>query len=113
MGRRATAAAAAAGVLCTNALPHLATAAAGRRMLTPLAGRDSPPWANAVWGAANLAGGLLLARAATGGGREATIPLEPFALGAAACCLWGVVGERMFGFNEPASGTDAGSASAR
>jgi hypothetical protein len=49
-----------AGVLVGNSAPHLATAITGRRHLTPLAGRDSGPGANAVWGVLNLLGGLLL-----------------------------------------------------
>ncbi len=92
---------AAAGVLCANALPHLATAAAGRRMLTPLAGRDSPASVNALWGAMNLGGGLLLLRA----GLRGTDPAEPvpeaFALGVAGFAVWAVAGERLFGFNAP------------
>lgn len=92
-------AAAAAGVLCANALPHLVTAAAGWRMLTPLAGRDSPAWVNGVWGAANLAGGLLLLRVASRDGTAVASRRESFGLGAAAFAIWAVVGERAFAFN--------------
>lgn len=106
MARRATLAAGAAGVLCANALPHLATAAAGWRMLTPLAGRDSPPQVNAAWGAMNLAGGLLLLRAGARGGGDVTALREAFGLGAAAFTIWGLVGERLFAFN-PAAGESA------
>lgn len=53
-----------AGMLVANSAPHLATAITGRRHLTPLAGKDSGPRANAVWAAANLVGGALLLRAA-------------------------------------------------
>jgi hypothetical protein len=48
------------GVLVGNSAPHLASALAGRRHLTPLAGRDSGQAVNALWGGLNLAGGLLL-----------------------------------------------------
>lgn len=54
----------AGGVLCANSLGHLASAAAGKEHLTPLAGRRSGPAVNAVWGLLNLGGGLLLGRAA-------------------------------------------------
>ena len=49
-----------AGVLVGNCAPHLATAITGRRHLTPLAGRDSGPAVNGLWGLVNLLGGLLL-----------------------------------------------------
>lgn len=49
-----------AGVLAGNSAPHLATAVARRRHLTPLAGRDSGPAVNGLWGGINLLGGLLL-----------------------------------------------------
>ncbi|MUL41189.1 hypothetical protein FZ103_08345 [Streptomonospora sp. PA3] len=52
----------AAGLLIANSAPHLATAASGRRHLTPLAGRDSGPVANGVWAGINLAAGVLLLR---------------------------------------------------
>jgi hypothetical protein len=49
-----------AGVLVANSAPHLASAAAGRWHLTPLAGRNSGLAVNAVWGTLSLVGGLLL-----------------------------------------------------
>lgn len=49
-----------AGVLVGNSAPHLATAVTRRRHLTPLAGRDSGPAVNGLWGGINLLGGLLL-----------------------------------------------------
>lgn len=56
-----------AGLLCANSLPHLATAAAGRRHLTPIGGAESSRWINAAWGAANLIGGLALIAHSTRG----------------------------------------------
>ena len=56
--------AAVAGVLMANSAPHLASALAGRRHLTPLAGKDSAPAVNLAWAAANLLGGALLLRGA-------------------------------------------------
>ncbi|MFC0672961.1 hypothetical protein [Brachybacterium hainanense] len=88
------------GILSANSIPHLATAAAGRRMLTPLAGKDSSPAVNALWGAANLAAGLLVIRAATAKGARWAPQLPRIAAGAAAFSLWAVVGEKVFGFTE-------------
>ncbi len=51
-----------AGLLVANSAPHLATAIAGRRHLTPLAGRESGPGVNGVWALINLAAGMLLLR---------------------------------------------------
>ncbi|WP_155838609.1 hypothetical protein [Arthrobacter castelli] len=52
-----------AGALMANSAPHIATAAAGRRHLTPLAGAASGPVVNGVWAVMNVAGGVLLLRA--------------------------------------------------
>lgn len=49
-----------AGLLVANSAPHLATAVARRRHLTPLAGRDSGPAVNAVWAVLNLVAGVAL-----------------------------------------------------
>lgn len=49
-----------AGLLVANSAPHLPTAVARRRHLTPLAGRDSGPAVNAVWAALNLSVGVVL-----------------------------------------------------
>ncbi|APX32596.1 hypothetical protein BH708_07550 [Brachybacterium sp. P6-10-X1] len=83
-----------AGVLCANSLPHLATAVAGRRHLTPIGGRRSSRWINAAWGAANVAGGLALiarsaqsAREPRGAGRWDS-RLVAFDLGAAVFAAW-------------------------
>lgn len=101
--RRILAQAFTAGVLCANSLPHLATAVAGRRHLTPLAGRDSNRWVNLGWGAANLAGGLALLRSASRrdarpGGRWDT-RLVAFDVGAAIFAVWMAVSERVFRTN--------------
>lgn len=78
----------AAGVLCANSLPHLATAATGHRHLTPLAGRSSSAWVNAAWGAANLVGGLALARRVARGANRWDGRLVAFELGAAVFATW-------------------------
>ncbi|GAA1785569.1 hypothetical protein GCM10009834_51370 [Streptomonospora arabica] len=49
-------------MLIANSAPHLATAVAGRRHLTPLAGRESGPVVNGVWAGLNIAAGVLLLR---------------------------------------------------
>ena len=71
-----------AGVLVANSAPHLATAVAGRRHLTPLAGRDSAPAVNLAWAAANLLGGALVLRGAAaarqpGRGTTGWLPSRP------------------------------------
>ena len=106
-------AAAAAGVLCANALPHLGTAAAGWRMLTPLGGRDSPAWVNGIWGTMNLAGGLVLLRVAARDRDEVGARRESFGVGAAAFGLWSVVGDRVFAFNSSPAAPDGGTTRAR
>ena len=102
------------GVLCANSLPHLATAAAGRRHLTPLRGRDSSRLPNALWGAANLAGGLtIIGRTARGGGRWDS-RLVAFNLGAAVFAAWATLAERTMTVNwdsVPAPGGVAATAS--
>ncbi|MCK0111474.1 hypothetical protein MWU75_04900 [Ornithinimicrobium sp. F0845] len=77
-----------AGVLTANSLGHLATAAAGKEHLTPLAGRHSGPIVNAVWGGANLLGGLVLARAAASPGRRWGREINAFAAGATGFAAW-------------------------
>ena len=83
-----------AGLVLCNAVPHLAAGLRGELFPTPFAsppGRGpSPPLVNAVWGVANLAVALLLAR---GGLREALFAPAPwtvlagFAVGAVALSL--------------------------
>ncbi|MFC5994952.1 hypothetical protein ACFQE5_12100 [Pseudonocardia hispaniensis] len=85
-----------AGMLVGNSAPHLATAITGRRHLTPLAGRDSGPGANAAWGMINLLSGLLLLspdrhRAPASWNSD----LLAFEAGVAAFATWQVVAERI------------------
>lgn len=100
----------AAGVLCANSLPHLAAAAAGRRMLTPLAGRQSPPAVNALWGAANLAAGLLIIGRRGRRGAPERADLGAFGVGVALFSVWAVAGEAIFGFNAHEDSSDDGGA---
>ncbi|WP_193103250.1 hypothetical protein [Brachybacterium sp. FME24] len=86
--RRARAGAFAAGLLCANSLPHLATAVTGHRHLTPIRGAHSSPWINAAWGTANLIGGLALARRVAGGEGRWDSRLVAFDLGAAVFATW-------------------------
>ncbi|GAB3211124.1 hypothetical protein ACQEU5_07430 [Marinactinospora thermotolerans] len=59
MRKRNVAADVTAGMLLSNAMPHLIMGVAGKRMLTP--GRpDSSPTRNLVWAGLNLVGGALL-----------------------------------------------------
>lgn len=88
-----------AGVLCANSIPHLATAVAGRRHLTPIGGPRSSPRINAAWGAANLVGGLALIARSAHGARDAHSEerwdsrLVAFDLGAAVFAAWMVSSE--------------------
>lgn len=80
-----------AGVLAANALPHLAVGLAGRSHLTPLAGPDSGPTTNTVWGVLNAVGATLLLHRAV---HDETDPerlderLLAFGNGAAAMAVW-------------------------
>ncbi|MGC0272023.1 hypothetical protein ACO0LV_03380 [Pseudactinotalea sp. Z1739] len=87
------------GVLCANSLPHLATAAAGHQHMSPLGGRTSGRWANLVWGAANLAGGLALVSRPPGRGRRWGPRYRAFGYGVAAFSLWSAVAENIFAMN--------------
>ncbi|MGO1978139.1 hypothetical protein [Brachybacterium tyrofermentans] len=93
MNRREHAATIAAGMLCANSLPHLATAVTGHRHLTPVGGAQSAPWTNAAWGTANLLAGLALARRAAGGEGRWDSRLVTFDLGAAVFATWMVSSE--------------------
>ncbi|XVQ13128.1 hypothetical protein ACQP1W_11470 [Spirillospora sp. CA-255316] len=90
-----------AGVLVANAAPHLATAVTGRRHLTPLAGRDSGPVANAVWAGLNVAAGVALLRRAgdASAGPRWNADLVAFETGALALAAWMAGTERFFPMN--------------
>lgn len=94
MSRRSTLMGLAGGVLCANALPHLATAVTGRVLMTPLAGPRSPAWVNAVWGAANLAGGLAMTWGVARG-RSQDSRLILFDVGVLACVTWAVTADHI------------------
>ena len=78
----------AAGMLCANSLPHLATAVTGRQHLTPVRGRRSSRWVNAAWGTANLVAGLLLVRKSAQGTGGWDSRLVAFNVGAAVFAAW-------------------------
>ncbi|PYF97353.1 hypothetical protein SAMN05216184_11562 [Georgenia satyanarayanai] len=103
MRQKSTWAALLSGVLVANSAPHLASAVAGRRHLTPLAGRDSSPAVNGAWGAANLAGGLLLLRRAAGAPSPSRWDerLPWFEAGAAAFSVWMAGSEIVLRVNTP------------
>ena len=83
----------AAGLLCANSLPHLATAVAAHGHLTPLGGRDSGPAMNALWGGMNLAAGLALLRATARGHGRWDARLVAFDAGAATFAAWMAISE--------------------
>ncbi|MEL7975843.1 hypothetical protein AAG589_08245 [Isoptericola sp. F-RaC21] len=87
------------GLLVGNSAPHLASAATGREHLTPLAGRESSPLVNLAWGAANLAGGLALLRAAAGPGRRWDRRLVAFEAGVVTFAVWMAASEGLTGLN--------------
>src|SRR5690625_3342583 len=76
------------GLLTANSLGHLATAAAGKEHLTPLAGRRSGPGVNAVWGLLNLGGGLAVVRGGRSHGSRWGPELHAFGAGAAVFAMW-------------------------
>jgi hypothetical protein len=79
----------AGGLLMANSAPHPATAVTGRTHLTPLAGKDSSPTVNLIWGLGNALGGLALTRAcARTGDRRWDRSLIAFEAGSAAFALW-------------------------
>lgn len=88
-----------AGVLTVNSLGHLATAAAGKEQLTPLAGRHSGPAVNALWGVLNLGGGLVIARKSRTPGVRWGREIHAFDAGAATCAAWMALSEPVFRFN--------------
>lgn len=89
-----------AGAMLANSAPHLATAATGRKHLTPLAGKDSSPTVNLVWGLGNLVGGIVMARScATDHGDTWDRSLNIFEAGVAAVGTWMFVSEFVMGVN--------------
>lgn len=86
--RKRLAGAFAAGILCANSLPHLATAATSHEHLTPLRGRHSSRWVNAAWGLMNLLGGLALVRGISSGRRRWDSRLVSFSMGTAMFAAW-------------------------
>lgn len=96
-----------AGVLAANSLAHLASAAAGKEHLTPLAGRSSGAGVNAAWGLANLLGGLVMARSAAGPERRWDQRLVAFDAGAATFGAWMVASEALSRVNSGPSGDRA------
>jgi hypothetical protein len=96
------------GLLVGNSAPHLATAVAGRTHLTPLAGRESSPRVNLVWGLGNAVGGYALMRAcADPGDRHWDRSLVTFEAGAAAFALWMAVSEVVTRVNTSGGGASA------
>lgn len=89
-----------AGVLVANSAPHLATAAARRRHLTPLAGRASGPAVNGLWALLNLAGaGLLLGCPRQSAVMKWDRDLYAFEGGYLAFALWMSTSELLFKIN--------------
>lgn len=92
--RKRMAGAFAAGVLCANSLPHLATTVTGHEHLTPLGGRHSSRGINAAWGLMNLLGGLALicgvgrVHSTRSGRRRWDSRLVSFSTGAAVFAAW-------------------------
>ena len=89
-----------AGVLSANSLPHLATAVAGQRMMTPLRGRRSGRWPNLVWGGMNLAGGLALVARSHRAEQPWARHLIAYAVGGATFSAWAVFAEAVLKFND-------------
>ncbi|USQ78873.1 hypothetical protein NF556_14730 [Ornithinimicrobium faecis] len=87
------------GVLTVNSIDHLATAAVGKEFLTPLAGKNSGPLVNALWGGANLMGGLALARSAASPGPRWGPEAHAFGAGAAAFATWMFLSEVLLEVN--------------
>ena len=89
-----------AGMLAANSAPHLASAVANRKHLTPLAGRQSGPLVNGIWALANLAGAVLVLRASRSPEPTRWGPdLVAFETGYLAFAAWMVATERLFSTN--------------
>lgn len=89
------------GLLVANSAPHLASAVARRRHLTPLAGPDSSSAVNAVWGGLNMAAGvaLLWPSRRAGGTARWNGDLPAFEAGYLAVAAWMTVSERILRTN--------------
>lgn len=85
-----------AGVLAANSVWHLASAAAGKEHMTPIAGSRSGPTVNALWGGLNLAGGLLLVRRGAAPTRQWGPELHSFGTGTAVFAAWMMLSERLW-----------------
>ncbi|SFS00754.1 hypothetical protein SAMN04487783_0482 [Agrococcus baldri] len=90
-----------AGVLTANALPHLATAAAGRTMMTPLGGKGSGTGPNLLWGCMNLAAGIALAGRSGRRDRDWSRHVTALTVGAAVFLSWAAVAEGVLHLNAP------------
>lgn len=88
-----------AGMLTVNSVGHLATAAAGKQHLTPLAGRRSGPAINAIWGALSLGGGLAVAHWARTPGNQWGEEMHAFNAGAAVFAAWAAFSDRVMDIN--------------
>lgn len=88
-----------AGMLTVNSVGHLATAAADKQYLTPLAGRRSGPAINAVWGAPSLGSGLAVARWARTPGNQWGEEMHAFNAGAAVFAAWAAFSDRVMDIN--------------
>ncbi|MGH3097189.1 MAG: hypothetical protein ACRDMV_14475 [Streptosporangiales bacterium] len=89
-----------AGILVANSAPHLASAAANRQHLTPLAGRRSGPLVNGVWALANVAGAALLLRPSRrSGAKRWDADLLAFETGYLVFAAWMAGSEHVLGTN--------------
>lgn len=89
-----------AGILVANSAPHLASAAARRQHLTPLAGRQSGAVVNGVWALANIAGAALLLRPSRrAGAKRWDADLLAFETGYVVFAAWMLGSERFLGTN--------------
>lgn len=86
--------------MVSNSAPHFASATTRRCHLTPLAGRNSGPTVNGIWGLLNLAGGLgLLKRSTDENRRTWDSNLVLFEAGAVTMAAWMAASEIWFHTN--------------
>jgi len=99
----------AGGLLVGNSAPHLATAVTGRTHLTPLAGKESSPTVNLIWGLGNALAGLALTRASTRiGDRRWDRSLVAFEAGVATFAAWMAASEAALRVNTAGRAVDEG-----